>query len=302
MANPLYVALLFAGLFRGHEVTKMEFRRAVIRELQADGVGLHAYLAGYESDKLAWLNWYGNTTEYTWVTLPEDADLQRASPSANSYFSTCANEGYHLQYAHLNIAWQAAHGSGHAYTHAIKLRNDFVYHPHQFFRSCWLNDLPEAVVLANDVEVNAGDRWNERGPENRFGGDTQLPLTKPTFPYMQSDQFIVGTFSTMSTYFSIDQTPPRAADACDDLVKPWANNIEVVLADFLFRKGIVTYAVSFQIRKNVYPGYTNGACARPVPPDYLPRTFIHAGWRPDWLYTPCRMCYDCLSSHRHPRA
>ena len=73
MANPLYVALLFAGLFRGHEVTKMEFRRAVIRELQADDVSLHAYLAGYESDKLAWLNWYGNTTEYTWVTLPEDS-------------------------------------------------------------------------------------------------------------------------------------------------------------------------------------------------------------------------------------
>lgn len=304
MVGVLRVALVFAGLFRGNKVSTLELNRAIVRPLKRAGFEVHAFLAGFASEKDSWIEWYNSSTVYTWTELPTDDEFLTSKPYEQSYFSTCTGSGYHLQYGHLALSWESVVRSGIEFSHAIKMRNDLIFHPSQTLQPCWLLELPNATVLVNDVELNAVDRWNERGPTgpalDQGNADPRLKnlVSVSTFPHMQSDQFMMGTKWTMHYLFSMDSTPPRRADACDELVKPWAGNIEHVLADYLFRGGVYTYTPSFQVRRNTNLGallQTLQACCHLI--TLLPDT----GW-PEWINTPCRMCYDCAHHHHEFRS
>jgi len=277
------VAVILAGLFRGSLDSSLELQRAVIAPLLRVGWQVDVYGAGAESDRQQWLDWFHkegpvNTTGVGWFFVPtKTEDEIKAAPS---YFTTCSDDHYRHAWSHLATAWEAALASNFSYDYAIKTRNDVHYHPAQFVKPCWLASLADDVILNNDLELNQGNRWNERGWIISERGQAQsMPKkqsweARQTSPMMLSDQLLIGTARTMGRVLTLNAQPPtrQREDCGNDFIK-WlglsSGGIEAILGDYLYRNHIGVFTVSLQLGRT----------------PNIPK-----------LKSPCRLCYDCVSA------
>jgi hypothetical protein len=274
------LAIALAGLPRGTNETAVEFERAILRPMRASNISVDVFAAVHREDAHLWHTWFERATvrEPTVVYI-EDVVI---APAEQSYFSTCSNPGnigsYHAQYSKLEVAWKAIERSSKAYDWVMKGRNDYVYHPRQAFKPCWLRELPENVILTTDKEPHRTARWNEYGRGKRVADF----VPEVHFPVMTSDAMYTGRFAAMRRLLTIDSTPPLPANACLDprLVhdlngtKPCPDStpmfqIEHRTADHVFRANIAIHSTSFQANN-----FNRGQ---------------------GWLDTPCLICYDCAN-------
>jgi hypothetical protein len=274
------LAIALAGLARGCNATAVEFERAILQPLRKANIVVDVYAAVHRVDAHLWRKWLDRATvsEPTIVYL-EDAVI---GPADLSYFSTCSNPGnvgsYHAQYGNLEVAWRAIERSAKTYDWVMKGRNDYVYHPRQSFKPCWLRELPDNVILTTDKEPHRMTRWNEYGRGRKVADF----VPEVHFPVMTSDAMYTGRFAAMKRMLTIDSTPPLPARQCLDprLVQDLNGSmpcpdsipmfqIEHRTADHVFRANIAIHATSFQANN-------------------FNRNQV-------WLDTPCFICYDCAS-------
>jgi hypothetical protein len=137
------------------------------------------------------------------------------------------------------------------------------------------------------------DRWAERGHEsvrelNHINLSPATPwAAQQTLPLMTSDQFMIGTHDTMDKMLNIASQPPVVTDPlkCEtgrSAFWEWMTvnrpgNPENVIADFMYTHRIAWYPVSLQLMR----------APRDPPVNDAGSVF---------LTTPCRLCYDCVSS------
>ena len=272
------LAIVLAGLPRGTNETAADFHRAILRPIRAANINVDVYAAVHRADTQLWLDWLqlANVPNPT-ITYTEDEVIV---PAAQSYFSTCANPGniesYHAQYSKLEVAFRAVERSGKPYDWVMKARNDYIYHPRQAFKPCWLRELPENVILATDKEPHRMDRWNQDGRAKKIADF----MPEVRFPVLTSDAMYTGRFNAMRRLLTIDSTPPRPVDACldprllENLLRvvapddpPVMIQIEHRVADHVFRQDIIIVATSFQANNE--------------------------GRGQGWLDTPCLICFHC---------
>jgi len=275
------VAVVMAGLWRGSPQTAAEYKRAVVQPLRAAGFVVDTYVAGFRQDAANWTAWLSesNSTSATFVPLLPDEEALIARPENASFFSRCV-QPYHTRMLHLEDAWHAAQRAGD-YDYVIKTRNDVNYGPEQFVKPCWLRGLAHDVLLVNDKEIHCADRWNERGPAVQWPGPPgKHPPATPwaaqlTAPEMLSDQFLIGTAATMKQFLEMPSAAPTNGTTCREgnpfwewMGEDFPANPEQAFADFLYRRRIAWYTISFQLAR-------------------APST--------DFILTPCRLCYDCVA-------
>jgi hypothetical protein len=236
------------------------------------------FAAVHEREKQSCTEWFalaGLHSSSTHVGVFHDASED--SPNT-SYFSTCSIDpggyGAHGQYGHLEKAWRVLENSTESWDWVVKARNDYVYHPRQTLKPCWLTEIPSNVLLTTDKEPHQCDRWNERGT-NPFSDQT-FRIPAPYFPVMTSDSMYWGSKAVMRNQLITASLPPNSDDACLDPrlerlkhldVNVGSRHIESIMADRAYRANILIFTTSFQANKV-------GGC---------------------FLDTPCLFCYDCAS-------
>ncbi len=277
------VSVLVAGQFRGTTRTASELRRALLAPLEAAGFYVVLYSGGYAEDAAAWRAWGAAAAgdAHVFVEIPN-----QYATLGTSFWRNCA-PGYHTQYGALAATWLGVSNRS-AYTFVIRTRNDLLFPAVQAFKPCWLQELPQGVLLTTDIEIHQGDRWNQRGMEIRgsdahldylpafasFGLNLTTPRrmsSQPRFPTMTCDQFFAGQQADMKLLLSIDTAEPWQRPC------PSNGHIENILAIFLFANGIDVYTVSLTPRRN-----------DPASKDVGP-----VNWAP--TPRPCFLCYDCFS-------
>ena len=276
------VAILFAGLFRAvpeEEATAASFKRAVVTPLKAAGLHVDIFVAGAAEDKEAWLKWFERAGVKESTVFTTMTPLGEGLPLNKSHVAWCVwgngpgeVPGVHEQFKHNEEVWQLFKAAQKTRTHdfVIKARVDFLHHPRQALKPCWLAELPPHTILMIDKALQHTDeRWNERGAE------AWMP-PKSYYPEYASDQWAMGHRVSMEHFMTLHSQPPlHSREECP--AGQVLESPETVVAKTLAKHKVAVHHVSFQI------------------------VAIKLVWvlkeRGDrgWLHTPCRACYDCVN-------
>lgn len=275
------MAILFAGLFRAvpeEEATAGSFKRAVVNPLRAAGLLVDVFVAGAAEDREAWLLWMERAGVRESTVFRAMTPLGEGLPLNESHVAWCVwgngpgeVPGVHEQFKHNEEAWQLVKAAPHTHDFVIKARVDFLYHPRQALKPCWLAELSlHTILMIDKVLQHFSERWNERPGEEPW----LAPVSN--YPAYATDQWAMGHRVAMEHFFTLHSQPPlHSREECpagQELESP-----ETVVAKTLMRHKISVHHVSFQIAAIKH---LSGLKER--------------GDR-GWLQTPCRACYDCVN-------